>query len=168
MLPFQIFRYGIFIIGPFYYNVWVFLMILCSCFAQWRHHLHGGGAGEPRGWKKAQASPAAATPPAVCPPAAQWPVCSPNIWCYRLVTDLCNKHKNCVKKPTLTKGGLCDCCPNARAATEVLLERHLEDILNNNRQAVIGAFQTEIKKTLKTRKHRKNVSQVSCREEILS
>lgn len=53
------------------------------------------------------------------------------------------------------------------AATETLIERHLEDILNNNRQAVIGAFQTEIKKTLKTQNHRKKASKVNCCKQIL-
>lgn len=48
------------------------------------------------------------------------------------------------------------------AATEVLIERHLEDILNNNKQAVVGAFQTEIKKTLKAQNRRKKASQASC------
>lgn len=48
----------------------------------------------------------------------------------------------------------------------MLIERHLEDILNNNRQAVIGAFQTEIKNTLKTQNRRKKASKVSCSKEI--
>lgn len=47
-------------------------------------------------------------------------------------------------------------------ATEVLIERHLEDILNNNKQAVVGAFQAEIKKTLKAQNRRKKASQASC------
>lgn len=47
-------------------------------------------------------------------------------------------------------------------ATEVLIERHLDDILNNNKQAVVGAFQTEIKKTLKAQNRRKKASQASC------
>ncbi|XP_056898258.1 DUF4554 domain-containing protein isoform X2 [Takifugu flavidus] len=40
-------------------------------------------------------------------------------------------------------------------ATEVSIERHLEDILNNSKQAVVRAFQTEIKKTLKAQNRRK-------------
>lgn len=48
----------------------------------------------------------------------------------------------------------------------MLIERHLEDILNNNSQAVIGAFQTEIKNTLKTQNRRKKASKVSCCKEI--
>lgn len=52
------------------------------------------------------------------------------------------------------------------AATEMLIERHLEDILNNNRQAFIGAFQTEIKNTLKTQNHRKKASKVNCCKQI--
>ncbi|XP_070770027.1 type 2 DNA topoisomerase 6 subunit B-like [Enoplosus armatus] len=40
-------------------------------------------------------------------------------------------------------------------ATEALIERHLEDILNNNRQAVTTALQTELKNTLKARNHRR-------------
>ncbi|CAI5652364.1 unnamed protein product [Oreochromis niloticus] len=40
-------------------------------------------------------------------------------------------------------------------ATEVLIELHLEDILNNNRQAVVAAVQTELKNTLKSQNHRK-------------
>lgn len=52
------------------------------------------------------------------------------------------------------------------AATEVSIERHLEDILNNNTQAVVGAFQTEIKKTLKAQNRKKKASQASCISEI--
>ncbi|XP_078025767.1 DUF4554 domain-containing protein [Epinephelus lanceolatus] len=40
-------------------------------------------------------------------------------------------------------------------ATEVLIERHLEDILSNNRQAVTSAVQTELQNTLKAQNHRK-------------
>ncbi|XP_029297836.1 type 2 DNA topoisomerase 6 subunit B-like isoform X2 [Cottoperca gobio] len=40
-------------------------------------------------------------------------------------------------------------------ATEVLIERHLEDILNNNKQAVTKAVQTELKNTLKAQNQRK-------------
>lgn len=46
------------------------------------------------------------------------------------------------------------------------MERHLEDILNNNRQAVIGACHTAIKDTLKTQIRRKKASKVSCWKEI--
>ncbi|XP_059201460.1 DUF4554 domain-containing protein [Centropristis striata] len=40
-------------------------------------------------------------------------------------------------------------------ATEALIERHLEDILNNNRQAVTTALQTELKNALKAQNNRK-------------
>ncbi|XP_044061153.1 DUF4554 domain-containing protein isoform X3 [Siniperca chuatsi] len=40
-------------------------------------------------------------------------------------------------------------------ATEALIEHHLEDILNNNRQAVTTALQTELKNTMKAQNHRK-------------
>ncbi|XP_034739106.1 DUF4554 domain-containing protein isoform X2 [Etheostoma cragini] len=40
-------------------------------------------------------------------------------------------------------------------ATEVLIEHYLEDILNNNRQSVTKALQTELKNTLKAQNHRK-------------
>lgn len=59
-----------------------------------------------------------------------------------------------------------DLCSNMWAATEMLMERHLEDILNNNRQAVIGACHTAIKDTLKTQIRRKKASKVSCWKEI--
>ncbi|XP_041800654.1 DUF4554 domain-containing protein [Chelmon rostratus] len=39
--------------------------------------------------------------------------------------------------------------------TEVLIEHHLEDILNNNRQAVRTALHTELKNTLKAQNRRK-------------
>ncbi|KAK1904372.1 Type 2 DNA topoisomerase 6 subunit B-like [Dissostichus eleginoides] len=44
-------------------------------------------------------------------------------------------------------------------ATEVLIQRHLEDILNNNRQAVTRALQTELKDALKAQKLRKQSQQ---------
>ncbi|KAM9356696.1 type 2 DNA topoisomerase 6 subunit B-like [Symphorus nematophorus] len=40
-------------------------------------------------------------------------------------------------------------------ATEALIERHLEDILNNNKQAVTAALQTELRNTLQAQNHRK-------------
>ncbi|XP_039872564.1 DUF4554 domain-containing protein isoform X4 [Simochromis diagramma] len=40
-------------------------------------------------------------------------------------------------------------------ATEMLIELHLEDILNNNRQALVAAVQTELRNTLKSQNHRK-------------
>ncbi|XP_030595851.1 type 2 DNA topoisomerase 6 subunit B-like isoform X2 [Archocentrus centrarchus] len=40
-------------------------------------------------------------------------------------------------------------------ATEVLIEHHLEDILNKNRQAVTAALQAELRNTLKVQHHRK-------------
>ncbi|XP_047441921.1 DUF4554 domain-containing protein isoform X2 [Mugil cephalus] len=40
-------------------------------------------------------------------------------------------------------------------ATEVLIEHHLEDVLNNNRQAVTTALQTELKNTLSAQNQRK-------------
>lgn len=42
-------------------------------------------------------------------------------------------------------------------ATEALLDRHLEDILKYNRQAVIPALQAEIKKIINLQNHRKKV-----------
>lgn len=45
----------------------------------------------------------------------------------------------------------CDHLP----ATEMLIEHHLEDVLNNNRQAVTTALQTELRNTLKAKSHRK-------------
>ncbi|XP_054454095.1 DUF4554 domain-containing protein [Anoplopoma fimbria] len=55
-------------------------------------------------------------------------------------------------------------------ATEVLIEQHLEDILNNNRQAVTAALQTELKNSLKAQNHRKKVQEKlhSAAEVILS
>lgn len=44
------------------------------------------------------------------------------------------------------------------SATEVLLERHLEDIVSYNRQAVVPSLQTEIKNALKLQTRRKKVS----------
>ncbi|XP_034067744.1 DUF4554 domain-containing protein isoform X2 [Gymnodraco acuticeps] len=44
-------------------------------------------------------------------------------------------------------------------ATEVLIQRHLEDILNNNRQAVTRALQTELKDSLKAQHLRKQSQQ---------
>lgn len=44
------------------------------------------------------------------------------------------------------------------SATEVLLERHLEDIVNHNRQAVVPSFETEIKNALELQNRRKKVS----------
>lgn len=44
------------------------------------------------------------------------------------------------------------------SATEVLLERHLEDIVSYNRQAVIPSLETEIKNALKLQTRRKRVS----------
>ncbi|XP_010786926.1 type 2 DNA topoisomerase 6 subunit B-like [Notothenia coriiceps] len=44
-------------------------------------------------------------------------------------------------------------------ATEVLIQRHLEDILNNNRQAVTRALQTELKDALKAQNLRKQSQQ---------
>ncbi|XP_045886055.1 DUF4554 domain-containing protein isoform X1 [Micropterus dolomieu] len=40
-------------------------------------------------------------------------------------------------------------------ATEALIEHHLEDILNNNMQAVTTALQTELKNALQVQNHRK-------------
>ncbi|XP_014190214.1 DUF4554 domain-containing protein isoform X1 [Haplochromis burtoni] len=40
-------------------------------------------------------------------------------------------------------------------ATEMLIDLHLEDILNNNRQALVAAVQTELRNTLKPQNHRK-------------
>ncbi|KAM8732884.1 type 2 DNA topoisomerase 6 subunit B-like [Acanthopagrus schlegelii] len=47
------------------------------------------------------------------------------------------------------------CQLNDIMATEVLIERHLEAILNNNRKAVTAALQTELKDTLKVQNCRK-------------
>lgn len=58
-------------------------------------------------------------------------------------------------------GELFDSYSNMCAATEVSIERHLEDILNNSKQAVVRAFQTEIKKTLEAQNRRKKASQAS-------
>ncbi|XP_034400240.1 DUF4554 domain-containing protein [Cyclopterus lumpus] len=44
-------------------------------------------------------------------------------------------------------------------ATEVLIEHHLEAILNNNRQAVTATLQTELKNSLKSQKDRKKVQE---------
>lgn len=46
----------------------------------------------------------------------------------------------------------------------MLIERHLEAILNNNRKAVTAALQTELRDTLKVQNHRKKAS-VTVREE---
>ncbi|XP_042349420.1 DUF4554 domain-containing protein [Plectropomus leopardus] len=55
-------------------------------------------------------------------------------------------------------------------ATEALIERHLEDILSNNKQAVTAALQTELKDTLKAQNHRKKEQEKlrSAAEVILS
>lgn len=47
---------------------------------------------------------------------------------------------------------------NPPSASEVLLEHHLEDILNHNKQAVLSTLQTELKNTLKAQSRRKKVS----------
>ncbi|XP_071753847.2 DUF4554 domain-containing protein [Centroberyx gerrardi] len=47
-------------------------------------------------------------------------------------------------------------------ATEELLELHLEDILNNNRQAVTTALQTELKNTLKAQSQRSKNQKKLC------
>ncbi|XP_030000910.1 type 2 DNA topoisomerase 6 subunit B-like [Sphaeramia orbicularis] len=54
--------------------------------------------------------------------------------------------------------------------TEMLIEHHLEDILNNNRQAVVSALQTELKKALKSQTRRNKVQEKmnSAAEVILS
>lgn len=133
-----------------------FLMFLCRSFAQRRHLIHSGGAGEPQGQRETtEPSSAAAAPPAVSLAALQWPVYCPSLGCCGLVTTVWRKHKCPVC------GELFDSWSNVCAATEVSIERHLEDILNNNKQAVVGAFQTEIKKTLKAQNRRKKASQAS-------
>lgn len=138
-----------------------FLLFLCRTCAQGRHRLHSRRAGQPWGWKEKTSSPIAAAPPAVSSAAAQWPVYGPALRSCRLVTAVCNNYR-----------WFCLCwvffnlCSDMWAAAEMLIERHLEDILNNNRQAVIGAFQTQIKKTLKTQNRRKKASQVRCCKEI--
>ncbi|XP_074504782.1 type 2 DNA topoisomerase 6 subunit B-like [Sebastes fasciatus] len=55
-------------------------------------------------------------------------------------------------------------------ATEMLIEHHLEDVLNNNRQAVTTALQTELKNSLKAQNHRKKEQEKlrSAAEVILS
>lgn len=55
-------------------------------------------------------------------------------------------------------------------ASEMLLDHHLEDVVNNNRKAVTSAVETEMKKTLKAQTH-KNKEQEKMRsacEVILS
>lgn len=137
-------------------------MILCRSWAQWRHRLHGGGDGEPWGWREeTQPSPFAAAPPGVFCAATQWPIYSPALRCCRLVTAGCNKHR----KFTVCWAWWVS-FTNMCAATEVLIERHLDDILNNNMQAVVGTFQTEIKNTVKALNRRKKASEVSCWDEI--
>lgn len=42
--------------------------------------------------------------------------------------------------------------------TDALIERHLEDILINNRRAVTGVLQTELSNTLKAQDRRKRAS----------
>ncbi|XP_028316055.1 type 2 DNA topoisomerase 6 subunit B-like isoform X2 [Gouania willdenowi] len=55
-------------------------------------------------------------------------------------------------------------------ATEVLIERHLEDILNNNRHAMTVALQSELRNTLKAHNCRKKIKEKlnSAAEVILS
>ncbi|XP_068451501.1 type 2 DNA topoisomerase 6 subunit B-like [Clinocottus analis] len=55
-------------------------------------------------------------------------------------------------------------------ATEVLIEHHLEAILNHNKQAVAAALHAELKNSLKSQKHRKKVQETmhSAAEVILS
>lgn len=43
-------------------------------------------------------------------------------------------------------------------ATHALIEHHLEDILNHNRQAVTTALQSELKKAMRAQNHRKKAS----------
>ncbi|XP_077388827.1 type 2 DNA topoisomerase 6 subunit B-like isoform X2 [Festucalex cinctus] len=54
--------------------------------------------------------------------------------------------------------------------TDALIERHLEDILNNNRRAVTGALQTELGNTLKAQDRRRKDQEklLSAAEVILS
>lgn len=60
--------------------------------------------------------------------------------------------------------------PTDIMAGELLLERHLEDILNNNRQAVTSALQAELFNTTKASKQRKKIQEKlqSAAEVILS
>ncbi|KAM9377963.1 type 2 DNA topoisomerase 6 subunit B-like [Pholidichthys leucotaenia] len=55
-------------------------------------------------------------------------------------------------------------------AAEVLIEHHLEDILNNNRKAIVAAVQTEMKNTLKEQINKKKRQEklLSAAEVILS
>lgn len=146
------------IIGPSFI-FFIFLLILCRSCAQGRHGLHSRGAVQPWGRRqKAKSSSISAGPPAVSSAAAQRPIYSPALWSCRLVTAVCNNHR--------MFRFFFYFCSNMWAATEMLIERHLEDILNNNRQAVIATFQTEIKNTLKTQNRRKKASKVSCCKEI--
>lgn len=43
-------------------------------------------------------------------------------------------------------------------ATHALIEHHLEDILNHNRQAVTTALQSELKNAMRAQNHRKKAS----------
>ncbi len=64
--------------------------------------------------------------------------------------------QNTALKFVFLKWCFCTCDP--AAATEVLLEHHLEDILKNNRQEVTTALQTELKNTLRCYNRRRKAS----------
>lgn len=99
-----------------------------------------------------QSSSGATTAFAVFVPAKQWSVCIPALWQ--------NRWKSCSKIAYFTVFVVwCLFFPlDSVSATEVLLDRHLEDIVNYNRQAVISALQMEVKKILDVQNHRRKVS----------
>ncbi|KAI4818691.1 hypothetical protein KUCAC02_003993 [Chaenocephalus aceratus] len=72
---------------------------------------------------------------------------------------LCGIHCSSVKDGNGTHGDPFASELSDMMATEVLIQRHLEDILNNNRQAVTRALQTELKDALKAQNLRKQSQQ---------
>ena len=138
---------------------------LCRSCAQRRHCVHSR-AGKLQGFRASiESSPSAAEAPAFSLPAVQWSLHLPAQWYYGWETAACTQSQNTVFKLAF----LTSCFPWIRhppTATEVLIQRHLEAILNNNRKAVTAALQTELKDTLKVQNCRKKASLSLAREEI--
>lgn len=130
---------------------------LCRSCAQRRHSVHSR-AGKLRGLRaRLESSPRAAEAPAFSLPAAQWSLHLPALWHYGWETAACTQSQNTVFRLAF----LTFCFASIRGpptATEALIERHLEAILNNNRKAVTAALQIELRDTLKVQNHRKKAS----------
>lgn len=129
--------------------------IFCrSCAQHWHcSHLRERWLGGCKGRVKYSLS--AAAPPAVSLSATQRSIYPPAFWCNGWETAACTKVQNIGF--LLVFSHFCSIY-NPFSASEVLLEHHLEDILNHNRQAVLSALQTELRNTLKAQSRRKKVS----------